>query len=104
MRREEGETEAEVRGWEDGECFDKDVGRGFVPDEVRVELVSEFGGRTLLAVVDEERVRCTEGHEGMGDGWGQIELISVWNIKQEACGSDRRYLLSGNRHCQFFIR
>lgn len=89
MRWEEGETEAEVRGGEDGEGFDKDVGRGFVADEVRVELVSEFGERTLSAVVDEERVRCTEGHEGMGDDCGQIELISVWNIKQEACGSDR---------------
>ena len=38
--REEGEAEAEVRGWEDCEGFDEDVGCCFVAREVRVELVS----------------------------------------------------------------
>lgn len=38
--REEVEAEGEVRGGEDGEGFDQDVGDGFVAGEVRVELVA----------------------------------------------------------------
>lgn len=38
--REEVEAEGEVRGGEDGEGFDEDVGDGFVAGEVRVELVA----------------------------------------------------------------
>lgn len=37
------EAEGEVRGGEDGEGFDEDVGDGFVAGEVWVELVSSEG-------------------------------------------------------------
>ena len=51
--REEVEAEGEVRGREDGEGFDEDVGDGFVAGEVRVELVSVGGGREGGVVVSE---------------------------------------------------
>ena len=40
MRGEEVQAETEVRGGEDGEGFDEDVGCCFVAGEVRVVLVS----------------------------------------------------------------
>lgn len=48
MRGQEVEAEGEVRGGEDGEGFDEDVGDGFVAGEVRVELVSSKGAEVWL--------------------------------------------------------
>lgn len=45
VRGHEGEGKGEVRGGEDGEGLDEDVGDGFVAGEVRVELVAAvYGG------------------------------------------------------------
>lgn len=49
MRGEEVQAEGEVRGGEDGEGFDEDVGDGLVAREVRVELVSGGKGAGWLA-------------------------------------------------------
>lgn len=88
MRREEVEAEGEVRGGEDGEGFDEDVGDGFVAREVRVELVAvgreRRRGWLLVRVCGEERYRKVGGRRGErerkkekeGGKGGQIELIN----------------------------
>lgn len=47
--REEGESEGEGGGGEDGEGFAEDVGCGFGVEEVRVELVS-VGARHMRRI------------------------------------------------------
>ena len=57
------QAETEIGRGEDGERFDEDVGGGFVPGEVRVELIAVLGtngkegrvSRIFLPVAEGER-------------------------------------------------
>ena len=62
MGGEEVQAEGEVRGGEDGEGFDEDVGDGLVAREVRVELVSGGEGSGVVS----------EGFEKGGRGGGGV--------------------------------